>query len=84
MNIAIKFTDFYEFQKAYALLLGVLSKTGYNSARIGMAARKAIVQFSNVPFSKPGKIYDLWTKWDKQSNVYDYLQERIKGELNKN
>lgn len=84
VNIAIKFTDFYEFQKAYALLLGVLSKTGYNSARIGMAARKAIVQFSNVPFSKPGKIYDLWTKWDKQSNIYEYLRERINGEINKN
>jgi hypothetical protein len=49
VNIAIKFNDFYEFQKAYALLLGVLSKTGYNSYRMGIAIRKAIVSWSNLP-----------------------------------
>lgn len=77
VNVAIKFTDFYEFQKAYALLLGVLSKTGYNSSRIGMSARKAIVQLSNVPLSQPRKIYELWSKWDEQSKLYDELEHRI-------
>ena len=49
VNIAIKFSDFYEFQKAYALLLGVLSKVGYNSYRSGLAIRKAIVNWKNIP-----------------------------------
>lgn len=49
VNIAIKFNELYEFQKAYALLLGVLHKTGYNSYRTGIAINKAILTWSNIP-----------------------------------
>jgi hypothetical protein len=49
VNIAIKFNELYEFQKAYALLLGVLHKTGYNSYRSGIAIKKAIFNWSNIP-----------------------------------
>ena len=49
VNIAIKFNDFYEFQKAYALLLGVLTKVQYNSYRAGMAIRKAMINWKNIP-----------------------------------
>lgn len=43
INVAIKFAEFYELQKAYALLLGVLSKCGYNSYRMGIALKHAIL-----------------------------------------
>lgn len=48
INIAIKFNDFYEFQKAYALLLGVLHKVGYNSYRASIAMRKAIANVHHI------------------------------------
>ena len=48
VNIAIKFNEFYEFQKAYALLLGVLHQVGYNSYRTGIAINKAIVNWKNL------------------------------------
>ena len=78
INIAIKFTELYEFQKAYALLLGVLNKTGYNPYRTGWAIKKAIVQFGNVPFSKPGKIFSLYKDYATESSCYDKLRKEIK------
>lgn len=49
VNIAIKFSEFYEFQKAYALLLGVLHKVNYNSYRTGIAIGRAIKNWNNLP-----------------------------------
>jgi hypothetical protein len=49
VNIAVKFAEFYEFQKAYALLLGVLHKVNYNSYRMGIALQKAIINWRNLP-----------------------------------
>jgi len=49
VNIAIKFSDFYEFQKAYILLLGVLAKVGYSSYRIGFIMKKAILNWELLP-----------------------------------
>lgn len=48
VNIAIKFNDFYEIQKAYALLLGVLFKTNYSPFRVGIAIEKAIKSWRNL------------------------------------
>ena len=48
INIAIKFNEFYELQKAYALLLGVLTKVHYNSYRTGIAIGKSIKSWGNV------------------------------------
>lgn len=48
INIAVKFTEFYEFQKAYALLLGVLKKTGYGSYRISIVMKKALKNWKNI------------------------------------
>jgi hypothetical protein len=42
VNIIIKFSELYEFQKAYALLLGVLAKVSYNSYRVSIVIQKAI------------------------------------------
>ncbi len=56
VNIAIKFNEFYEFQKAYALLLGVLSRIGYSSYRSNIAIRKAFINFENLH-----KLYNVKT-----------------------
>lgn len=48
VNVAIKFAEFNEFQKAYSLLLGVLAKTGYSSYRMSMAIQTGIVNWSNA------------------------------------
>ncbi|AYV76736.1 MAG: hypothetical protein Terrestrivirus13_2 [Terrestrivirus sp.] len=49
VNVATTFGEFYELQKAYSLLLGVLYKTGYSSYRTGIAMKKAILTWSNIP-----------------------------------
>lgn len=44
-NVAIKLSEFYELQKAYALLLGVLSKVNYSPFRSNMIIRKSIMRW---------------------------------------
>lgn len=48
VNIAIKFNELAELQKAYALLLGTISKTGYNTLRTGIAIERAVKKLSNL------------------------------------
>lgn len=68
VNVAIKFSEFAEFQKAYALLLGVLHSTGYSGYRVGIAIKKAIVNWKNLK-----KIYKVKTLYNI---VRVYLRER--------
>jgi len=49
VNMIIKFPEFYEFQKASLLLLGVLTKVHYNSYRMGIALGKALITWANLP-----------------------------------
>ena len=42
VNLAVKANEFYEFQKAYALLLGILHSTGYVGYRTGIAIESGI------------------------------------------
>jgi hypothetical protein len=49
VNIAIKFSQFYELQKAYSLLLGVLNNAKYNSLRTTIAMRHAIKTVKHMP-----------------------------------
>lgn len=49
VNVAIKFAELNELQKAYALLLGVLSKTGYNSYRMSMAIKTGVLNWGHLP-----------------------------------
>jgi len=48
INIAIKFAELNEFQKAYGLLLGVLTKINYNSYRTSKAIKTAIITMKNL------------------------------------
>lgn len=54
VNVAIKFAELNELQKAYTLLLGVLAKTSYNSYRMNMAMRSAILSWKHL-----SKIYNV-------------------------
>jgi hypothetical protein len=49
INVAVKFSELNELQKAYALLLGVLVKTGYNSSRMEKAITTGIMRWQLLP-----------------------------------
>lgn len=48
VNVAVKFSDLYEFQKAYTLLLGVLFQTKYNFFRMNYAIKQAIMNCEHL------------------------------------
>ena len=78
VNIAIKFSEFYEFQKAYALILGVLHKVGYNSYRTGIAIKRAIVNWSNLTeVVHVGAVGHVVKKYWEESGKYDELKKRL-------
>ena len=78
VNIAIKFNEFYEFQKAYALLLGVLHKVGYNSYRTSIAIRKAIVNWSNIPeLMHVGTVSHLVKSYINQRSKYNDFKQQL-------
>ncbi|ARF11486.1 putative protein kinase [Klosneuvirus KNV1] len=71
VNVAIKFSDFAEFQKAYALLLGVLHKVGYSGYRVGIAIKKAIVNWKNLTkIYKVGTLYNILRVYLREKNAY--------------
>ena len=76
VNVATTFGQFYELQKAYSLLLGVLYKTNYSSYRTGIAMKRAILAWSNIP-----ELLHLKTtiavskKYLEESNKYGELQK---------
>ena len=79
INIAIKFTEFYEFQKGYALLLGVLNKTGYSSYRLGMAMKEAIIRLGNIPeLSNVSTVYHAINTYRSESAEYEKIKKSVK------
>jgi len=81
VNVAIKFAELNELQKAYALLLGVLTKTKYSSYRMGRAIKTGILSWGHLP-----KIFNIATTynvikayWSESSKYYE-LFEIIKKE----
>jgi hypothetical protein len=80
INIAIKFNEFAELQKAYVNLMGVLTSVEYNSYRYGMAISKAILSLENLPELRHITLVSKVLKW--------YVEEKIKynklsGSMNK-
>ncbi|AGC01725.1 putative protein kinase [Acanthamoeba polyphaga moumouvirus] len=49
VNIAIRFTEFYEFQRSYLLLVNVLKSFGYDDIRMSYIINKAIINWKNIP-----------------------------------
>lgn len=66
INIAIKFAELNELQKAYALLLGVLAKTGYSSYRMSNAIRTGILNWGHLP-----KLLNVSTTYKVVSSYWD-------------
>jgi hypothetical protein len=78
VNIAIKFNEFYEFQKAYALLLGVLYKVKYNPYRTGIAIRKAIVNWKNIPeLMHISTVTHFIKSWTNQRNIFNEFKKHM-------
>ncbi len=78
VNIAVKFSEFNELQKAYALLLGVLAKTGYGSYRMSQAIKKGILnwrQLSKLVHIKTtySALHDYKTQAFKYKNLKNYI-----------
>jgi hypothetical protein len=92
VNVALKFSELNELQKAYALLLGVLAKTGYSSYRMSMAIRTGILNWGLLPkIVNVGTTYDvLATYWDEsnkyksfKSFIVDQRQKYLAGKISK-
>lgn len=80
-NVAIKFSEFYELQKAYALLLGVLSKTNYSSYRIAHMTKRAIMDIKNAgpALSHIGTTINLTTIYFREKNIYNEYKKNIES-----
>ncbi|VBB18708.1 putative protein kinase [Yasminevirus sp. GU-2018] len=80
VNIAIKFAELNELQKAYALLLGVLAKTGYNSYRMGMAIRSGVLSWGHLPkllnvATTVGVVKSYWDESSKYKSLMSTIEE---------
>ena len=81
VNVAIKFAELNELQKAYALLLGVLAKTGYNSYRMGMAIKTGVLSLGHLPkLLNVGTTYNIIKEYWKESSKSDELVKMLKIE----
>ena len=81
VNVAIKFAELNELQKAYALLLGVLAKTGYSSYRMGMAIKTGVLNWGHVQkFTHVGTTYDTLASYWAESSKYKTLTAIIERE----
>lgn len=79
VNVAIKFNEFYEFQKAYALLLGVLYKVHYPGYRSGMAIKKSILNLSNIAELRHLSTISHVTKtYFDQKSIYKNFKQSLK------
>ena len=79
VNLAVKFNEFYEFQKAYALLLGVLHKIHYNQYRANIVIEKSIIGISKLHVLKHiGKSFGIVEFYTNQLE----LQNKFKKHYN--
>lgn len=78
VNIAIKLSEFYELQKAYILLLGVLAKVNYDDYRTSIALNKAIVNIKNLSQLKHlSTVIYLTKSYNKERKKHKKLKEII-------
>lgn len=78
VNIAIKFAELNELQKAYALLLGVLAKTGYSSYRMGMAIKTGVLSWGHLPkLLNVATTYKVISAYRNESSKYGELKEML-------
>jgi hypothetical protein len=84
VNVAIKFAELNELQKAYALLLGVLAKTGYNSYRMSMAIKTGVLTWGHLPkLLNIGTTSNVLSSYWNESSEYNTLKTFIDTEKSK-
>lgn len=84
VNVAIKFAELNELQKAYALLLGVLAKTGYSSYRMNMAIRSGVLNWGHLPkLLNVATTVNILRSYRSESSKYKSLISSIEEEKTK-
>ena len=86
VNIAIRLSEFYEFQKAYLLLLGVLKQVGYssytplpNTMYQGTGSSSSYVQNNLQNLNNEGSA-DYVVTADNGSDTHGYLDMGLAGQ----
>ena len=79
VNIAVKLNEFYEFQKAYALLLGVMGKVGYNGYRTSIFLKKCFKDPRNLKLIlRATRLAHVLTLYNQEKKVYkDFVAEMV-------
>lgn len=78
VNIAIKFGDLYEFQKAYGLILGVAKQIKYNSVRMSYAIEKSLLNSSSIKpvISHPFKSIEYALIYKEEANLKKNIKNK--------
>lgn len=80
INVAVKFNDLYQLQKAYILLLGVLAKTKYSSYRMNVILKKAIKNWRNLKImTNVNTLNHVLTIYMREKSENDKLIKEIKN-----
>ncbi|AKI80441.1 putative protein kinase-like [Acanthamoeba polyphaga mimivirus] len=78
INIAVRFIEFYNLQRAYCLLLGVLHKSNYSSYRLYHIISKSIINWSNLQsLFNVKNTYYLLTIYQREKAVYNKLLKQL-------
>lgn len=79
INIAIKFSEFYELLKAYVVLIGVLTQTNYPSLRTTIIFERLIYDPGNLKaLLHITAIYHMYNAYQDQKVKLDQIKKRIK------
>ena len=81
VNIPVRFNEFYELQKAYALLMGVLSKVNYSSYRTRIIIDKGILTPKHIPnaITHLSTTFSSTKIYNYQKDKFDKLMEELKN-----
>jgi hypothetical protein len=85
VNVPVKFSELYEFQKAYLLLLGVLSNIGYNSNRTSIIISKifSIWNFDNIKLlSNISGLFNAGKFYYQEKDKFEKIRDGIKNKDN--
>ena len=78
INVAVKFSELNELQKAYALLLGVLVKTGYNSSRMEKAITTGIMRWNLLSkLLNVSTAFNIFSTNREEATKIENLQDEI-------
>lgn len=84
VNIAIKFSEFYELLKAYVLIIGVLTQINYPSQRMSIIMGKILYDSGNVALlTNITKIYDIYQIYKTQSDLYKNNKKKLVNAVEK-